>query len=188
MKTVRLFSVVLAVALVAVAFSPFAVKPAEALGNSTVSATSPVESFMNAAAGLPLLAPLNAAAPSMTIRAENITTSVSGYGCTLISQSPADYTRMRSRQYFDAVWNVRNSGQRIWNASAVSFKYLWGAKMQTRGDSFGLNRNIGLGKKVSLVVDMVAPRALGGYSTTWVLVSGNQPICRLTLTLAVTRP
>jgi hypothetical protein len=187
MKAVRLFSVLLAVALVAVAFSPVAGKPAAALGSTTVATTSPVQSFLSAASGSPLLAPLSAAAPFMTIRVESVASATSSYGCTLVSQSPKDYTKMQSRQYFDAKWVVQNTGQRVWYASAIPFKYIGGAKMQTRGSVFDLPGNIGRGQKVALSVDMTAPKAKGGYSTLWGLYSGNQAFCRVTLTIAVTR-
>jgi hypothetical protein len=186
MKTVRLFSVVLAVALVAVAFSPFAAKPAEALGNPTVAMTSPVQSFLSAAAGLPLLAPLSDSAPFMTVRVESVASGTSDYGCTLISQTPKDYTKMGSRQYFDASWVVQNTGSRIWYESAIVFKYIGGTKMQTHGSVFGLPGDIGRGKKANLTVDMTAPKAKGGYSTLWGLFSGSKAFCRVTLTIAVT--
>lgn len=186
MKAVRLSSVVLALVLVVLAFSPVAAKPVAALpGVTTLSLTSPVQSFLNAASGLTLLEPLSASVPQVTLQLENAATG--GYACTLLSQSPKDYTKMKSRQYFDATWVVQNSGSRIWSASATTFKYIGGAKMQTRGNEFDISQDIGRGKKLNLGVDMTAPKALGGYSTTWGLFTGKQSFCRVTLTIAVTR-
>jgi hypothetical protein len=185
MKAVRLFSVVMAFVLVVLAFSPAAAKSAAQPGPVTLMVTSPVQSFLNAASGLSLLEPMNASTPVISLSLENAATG--DYACSLVSQSPKDYTKMKSRQYFDATWVVQNSGRRIWYASATVFKYMGGTKMQTRGDVFDISQDIGRGKKLNLGVDMTAPKALGGYSTTWGLFSSKQAFCRVTMTIAVTR-
>jgi hypothetical protein len=186
MKAVRLSSVVLAFVLVVLAFSPAAAKPSVAQpGATTLMVTSPLQPFLNAANGLALLEPMNASAPLVTVSVESA--AATDYACTLVSQSPKDYTKMKSRQYFDASWVVQNSGRRIWYANAVSFKYIGGTKMQTHGNVFGIPEDIGRLKKLTLTVDMTAPKALGGYSTLWGLFTGKQAFCKVTMTIAVTR-
>jgi hypothetical protein len=186
MKTVRLFSVVMAVAIVAAAFSPSVAKPVATQSGQTVVVTSPVQVFVDAARGTPLLASMGVTAPFIKISVESASAS-SDYACKLLSQSPKDYTKMVSRQYFDMIWTVQNSGKRIWYANVVPFKYIGGTKMHTYGDSFGLPGNIGRGKKATLVVDMTAPKARGIYSTLWGLYSGRKAFCRVTLTIGVSR-
>ena len=186
MKAVRMFSVVMALALFAVAVFPFAAKPVAAQTGQTIMVTSPVQVLMEAARGMPLLAPMSVTAPFITLNVESASSS-SEYACTLIKQSPKDYTKMKTRQYFDMQWTVQNSGNRIWYASAIPFKYIWGPKMQTHGDTFSLPKDISRGKKVNLVVDMNAPKTQGIYSTTWGLFSGNRAFCRVTLTIGVSR-
>jgi hypothetical protein len=186
MKAVRMFSVVMALALFAVAILPFATTPVAAQANQTIMVTSPVQAFMDAARGMPLLASMGATAPFITMSVESASAS-SDYACTLVKQSPKDYTRMKTRQYFDMQWTVKNTGNRIWYASAIPFKYIWGAKMQTHGDTFSLPGDISRGKKVNLVVDMNAPKNQGIYSITWGLFSGSRAFCRVTLTIGVSR-
>lgn len=184
MKTVRVFSVVLAAALFVTAFVPFASAPA--VNALSASLNSPVQAFTDAANGLSLLAPMGIAAPMISASIEGSGTT-SGYGCTLLKQTPLDWKKMRPRQYFDAVWTVQNSGSTVWHGSSTKFAYVGGAKMQTRGDEFKLSNDVGRGKKVKLSVDMNAPKALGTYSTLWALFSGNQRFCKVTLTITVVR-
>lgn len=186
MKAVRVFSVVMALALLTVAILPFAAKPVAAQTSQTTLVTSPVQAFMDAASGMSLLAPMSITAPLITLNVESVSGS-SGYACTLVKQTPKDYTKMKTRQYFDMQWTVKNTGDHIWYASAIPFKYIWGAKMQTHGDTFSLPGDISRGKKVNLVVDMEAPKTQGIYSITWGLFASSRPFCRVTLTIGVSR-
>jgi len=180
MKAVRFSSVVLAILLVAVAFSPVAAKPVVAPLDPQLALSAPVQSFL----ALPWVASIGAAAPSLSIDVENAA-GANGYSCALVSQRPADYTKMVSRQYFDATWVIQNTGS-VWYSKGIQFKYIGGAKMQTRGNSFSLHSNVSRGKKVALTVDMTAPKALGGYSTVWGLYVNNKVFCKVTLIVAVT--
>jgi len=183
MKTVRMFCVVMAAALFVTAFAPFVAAPQAAQSALSAAITAPVQAFADATQGLPLLAPMSIAAPLISVN----TTTSSDYGCTLIRQSPLDWTKMRSRQYFDMVWTVQNSGNAVWHASATKLAYVGGAKMQTHGDSVGLSGDVGRGKKTKLTVDMNAPKAQGTYSTLWALFSGSQRFCKVTITITVVR-
>lgn len=186
MKAFRMFSIVMALALFVGAVVPFAAKPVAAQASQTIMVTSPAQAFVDAARGMSLLAPMSVTAPLITMSVESAAPS-SDYACTLVKQSPKDYTKMVTRQYFDMQWTVRNTGQHIWYANWVPFKYIWGAKMQTHGDRFSLPGDVGKGEKVNLVVDMEAPKTQGIYSITWGLFSGNRAFCRLTFTVGVHR-
>jgi hypothetical protein len=185
MKAVRMFSVVMALALFAAAMFPFAAKPVAAQASETIMATSPAQAFVDAARGMSLFAPMSITAPLITMSVEGASTS--GYSCTLIKQTPKDYTKMKTRQAFDMQWTVRNTGDRVWHASSTVFKYIYGPKMQTHGNAFELLSDVGKGQKVNLVVDMIAPRTQGIYSITWGLNTGNTTFCRVTLTIGVSR-
>lgn len=185
MKTVRMISIAMAVVMLVSAMVPFAVTSASAQKNDTAATTSPAQTFMEAASGMPLLAPMSISIPSITVRAQNVTSS--SYGCTLVRQSPADWVKMKSRQDFDMYWTVQNTGNAVWHANSTKFAYVGGTKMQTHGDAFRLNDDVGRGKKIKLGVDMVAPKAMGTYSTLWSLYSGNTSFCRVTLIVTVTR-
>lgn len=117
----------------------------------------------------------------------SVQTGRGNYGCTLIRQSPPDWYRMTPRQDFDAFWTIQNSGNAVWPSNQTKFRYLGGTKFQTRGNEFNLDSSIGLGKKLKIGVDMVAPRTPGIYSTTWALYAGNTRFCIVTLVIRVTR-
>lgn len=184
MKTVRMFSIAMAVVMLVAAVLPFAVTSASAQESTSFTTASPARTFGEAARGFPLLAPMSISAPVIAMSVENSTSS--SYGCTLIRQSPIDWVKMKSRQSFDVHWTVQNTGA-VWHANATKFAYIWGPKMQTHGDEFRINNDVGRGQKIKLSVDMIAPKSLGTYSTTWALFSGNTRVCRVTLTLTVTR-
>ena len=187
MKAVRIFSVVMALALFAVAVFPFAAKPVAAQTSQTIMVTSPIQAFVDATRGMPLLAPMSVTAPFIALSVESAPAAASDYACTLIKQSPKDYTKMKTRQAFDMQWTVRNTGKRIWHANTTVFKYVYGPKMQTHGNVYDIPDDVGKGEKINLVVDMIAPKTQGIYSITWALNTGNQTFCRLTLTIGVSR-
>jgi hypothetical protein len=109
----------------------------------------------------------------------------SDYACTVVSQKPANWTIFHSRDSFDAVWKVRNTGNNIWQTSGFDFVYLSGTKFQTHADEFDLPANVSQGKTIDLKVDMEAPKAKGYYTTTWGITIGSQAFCTLTLSINV---
>ena len=185
MKIVRMFSIAMAVIMLVATIVPFAVTPAAAQESTRLSTSSPAQAFVNAAQGLPLLAPMSISAPVISLNVEQVTSG--SYGCTLVKQTPTDWVKMRRRQSFDVYWTVQNTGGAVWHANATKFAYVGGTKMQTREDAFRINNDVGRGKKIKLGVDMVAPKTLGTYSTLWALYSGKTSFCRVTLTVTVTR-
>lgn len=185
MKTVRVFSVVMAAILFVTAFLPFAAAPAAAQSVLSTAINAPAQAFVDATQGMPLLAPMGLAAPLISFSTEAATSS--SYGCTLIRQTPKDWTKMRPRQSFDMVWTVQNSGSAVWHAKSTKLAYVGGTKMQSKGSEMTLTSDVGRGKKTKLTVDMIAPKAQGTYSTLWALFAGNTRFCKVTLTVTVVR-
>jgi len=185
MKTVRVFSIAMAVILVITAAVSITASPAVAQTNNSPESASLAQTFMETARGLPLLAPMSIAAPVISLKVENLASSA--YKCTLVSQTPADWVKMVKRQSFDTFWTVRNSGSAIWRSTSTRFAYVGGTKFQTNTSSFAIPNNVGIGGKIKLGVDMIAPRTAGTYSTLWALYAGNTQFCRVTLTLTVKR-
>lgn len=184
MKTVRFAAVFLALALFAAAVLPPVAQPVAAQG---LPAESPAQSFVDAALGLPLLAPMSMVSiPVITVSVENVSAS-KDYACTLVSQKPKDWTKMQRRQIFDATWTVRNTGTKTWGKSGIDFKYVSGTKMHTHGDSYDLAKDVGSGKSTTLIVDMVSPKTKGYYTAVWGLYKGNQVFCKLSITINVNR-
>ncbi len=184
MKTVRFAAVALALALFVTAVVPLAAQPVAA---QNFVAGSPTQAFADAAFGLPLLAPMSlAAAPVITFSFESAAAG-SNYACTLISQSPKDWTKMGRKHIFDAKWTVKNTGTKNWGKNGIDFKYISGTKMHTYASAYDLAQDVGRGKKISLAIDMISPKYKGYYTAVWGLYTGNISFCKVSVTINVNK-
>lgn len=169
MKTNKILTVSILLLVIVSLFAGFTAMPADAMAKINSSASA-------------LVSPMSLVFPAVSMSAAGVTST--SYSCKLVTQTPADWVKMVRRQSFDAYWTVQNTGA-VWNSSSTRFVYLGGTKFQTHGDSFYLGKNVGVGGKIKLGVDMMAPKTPGTYSTTWALKSGNTTFCRVTLILTV---
>lgn len=184
MKTTRFAILFLALALFAAAALPVAAQP---VAEQYLTSELPAQSFVDAALGLPLLAPMSLVSiPAITVSVENVSAS-KDYACTLVSQKPKDWTKMQRRQIFDATWKVRNSGTKNWGKSGVDFKYISGTKMHTYGEAYDLAKDVGSGKNTTLIVDMISPKTKGYYTAVWGLYKSGKVFCKLSVTVNVNR-
>ncbi len=184
MKTVRFVAVFLALALFATVALPPAAQPVAAQGLPT---ELPAQSFVDAALGLPLLAPMSMVSiPVITVSVESVA-ATKDYACALVSQKPKDWTKMQRRNIFDATWTVKNTGTKTWGKSGVDFKYVSGTKMHTYEDAYDLSKDVGAGKTITLIVDMISPKTKGYYTAVWGLYKGSQAFCKLSVTINVNR-
>lgn len=110
--------------------------------------------------------------------------SSDNYACQVISVSPANGTRFNARDDFDAVWRVRNNGQRNWDRNSVDFIYDSGDRIH-KVSGYDLSSNVRSGDTTNLGADMEAPRDPGTYTTYWTLRVGNNEFCRMSLTINV---
>jgi len=180
MKIVRFVALFLALALFVTATLPFAAQP--------VAAQSlPTQSIADAALELPLLAPISLISiPVVTISVETVAAG-KDYACTLASQKPKNWTKMQRRHIFDAMWTVKNSGNKNWGNNSIDFKYISGTKMHTYADTYDLSKNVGSGKTITLIVDMISPKTKGYYTSVWGLYNGGKAFCKLSITVNVNR-
>jgi hypothetical protein len=111
-------------------------------------------------------------------------TSSDTYACQVISVDPPNGTTFGSRTDFDATWRVKNIGKRTWDKSEVDYAYESGTKIQ-KVDLYDLSSNVISGGTTNIVVDMVAPKNPGSYTTTWVLRNTNKVFCKFSLTINV---
>lgn len=184
MKPVRLISVVFAIGLFVTAFVPASSLQKTALPNkNTVALNIPAQSFVEAALGSPMT--FLADEPIISVTVDAVSSAGSNYACSLVGQTPANWTRMGRRQYFDAKWTVKNIGTKTWTTSEFDLRYISGTKMHTNGNVYELKKNTGPGKKVTLIADMTAPKTLGYYTAYWGLFVGNSVFCRLSITINV---
>ncbi len=105
--------------------------------------------------------------------------------CTLVSVAPTRANSMPTRNDFDAVWEVKNTGSKNWESSGVDYKYVSGEKIHKRGSAYDLPTTVKPGEKLTIRVDMLAPSTAGTYTTNWALVEGSRTLCSLPLTITV---
>lgn len=111
-------------------------------------------------------------------------TSSDNYACQVTSHSPANGTTFGSRADFDAVWKVKNIGQKNWDRNSVDYRYTSGAKIH-KVAIYDLSANVPKGGTTDIIVDMVAPKDAGTYTTTWNLYVGSKAFCNMSLTIVV---
>jgi len=111
-------------------------------------------------------------------------TSNQAYSCQILSVTPANGTSFAGRTDFDATWKVRNNGQRNWNKDIVDYIYWSGDRIQ-KVDTYDLQTTIRRGESTDLIVDMVAPKNNGTYTTVWSMRAGTETFCTLSLTIVV---
>jgi len=189
MKATRYVLAALVVVLLIATFAPLPAAQKTPAANTT-TLNNPTQAFMEAALGLPFLAPMTISASAPIVSVTTDTLATRDYACRLTSQTPADWTKMSGRQDFDARWTLQNTGLKTWSTSVMDYKYLGGKRMHTRADIYDLRVNVAPLKKVTLVVDMAAPKYDGNYSwytTTWGLARSNIVFCRFTMTIVVNR-
>jgi hypothetical protein len=110
--------------------------------------------------------------------------SSDNYACQILSINPANGTTMKQDTDFDAVWKVKNIGQKTWDQNSVDFVYDSGTDMAKK-DGYDLSGNVKSGQEISLGADMVAPTKNGNYTTTWTLRVGSDEFCKMSLTINV---
>ena len=111
-------------------------------------------------------------------------TSSDNFACRITRVSPANGTNFNPRDDFDAIWTVRNIGQRNWDRNSIDIFYSSGAKIH-KVSGYDLDSNVRVGDSIDVGVDMQAPKDSGTYSTTWVMRRGDNEFCTLNLTIVV---
>lgn len=102
--------------------------------------------------------------------------------CEILSVTPS---RVTTRADFDAVWTIKNTSGKDWDASSVDYKYISGTKLHKRAAAYDLPKTVKAGETVKIVVDMLGTDQAGTYTTNWALVSGSTTLCNLPMTLTV---
>ena len=111
-------------------------------------------------------------------------TSSQNYSCQITKVTPANGTRFNPRDDFDAIWTVRNNGQKNWDRNSVDYVYSSGDKIH-KVSGYDLDDNVKTGNSIELGVDMQAPKNSGSYNTTWTMRAGDKTFCTMTLSIVV---
>src|SRR6266508_4888159 len=114
--------------------------------------------------------------PSPTkTQAPTASSGVSGGGCEVISQDPANNTTLSPGKNFDASWLVKNKGTKTWDENSADYRYASGDKIHKQSIS-DLPTSVAPGGQVEIIVDMKAPNNSGTYSTTWQIRMGKNTV------------
>jgi hypothetical protein len=106
------------------------------------------------------------------------------YSCQVTRVSPANGSSFEPRDDFDAVWTVRNNGQKNWERSSVDYIYSSGDKIH-KVSGYDLDENVRTGNSIDLGVDMQAPKNEGTYTTTWTMRAGDKTFCTMMISIVV---
>ena len=112
-------------------------------------------------------------------------TPTSSYKCTISEQSPAYGATFKPKDSFDGRWVVKNTSSDTWAAANTDIAYVSGTKFQENTDVVDLSADVAKDGSTTIIVDMVAPKDNGTYSTAWAVRSGSTTVCMLYLTIKV---
>lgn len=122
--------------------------------------------------------------PTFTLASTGGGSSSDNYACRITKVSPANGSAFNPRDDFDAVWTVRNIGQKNWDRNSVDYIYSSGDKIH-KVSGYDLSKNVKVDESLDLGVDMQAPKDSGTYTTTWTMRAGDKTFCTMTLTIVV---
>jgi hypothetical protein len=122
--------------------------------------------------------------PTLTLSSNGGGSSSDNFACRITKVSPPNGSSFNPRDDFDAVWSVRNIGQKKWDRTGIDYIYSSGDKLH-KVSGYDLTSTVGVGDSIDLGVDMQAPKNSGTYTTTWTMRSGNKTFCTMTLTIVV---
>jgi hypothetical protein len=150
----------------------------------TITPTSTI-TLTSTATTVPSNTPLPSSTATATFIPWTLTPTQAAYECRITSTSPAANTTFAPNADFDANWAVKNTGLQKWISNEIDIRYLSGTRLQKTVDVVDLKNDVASGDSYTITIDMRAPADIGTYTTTWVIVRGDQVICNLPLTIIV---
>ena len=103
------------------------------------------------------------------------------FQCSITSLNPKSGMNLANGTSFDLAVTLANTGSEKWSKDNVDFKYLNGAKFQTKVDSIDLPADVSPGNSINLVIDMTAKTGTGVQNATWELVNSTTPFCTVNI-------
>jgi len=113
-----------------------------------------------------------------------LATPTENYACKVLSQKPVIGAVLAPRTDFDARWTVQNTGKKSWDGGSTDYLYVSGDKIH-KHDIYDLNKTVAPGQQVDIIVDMIAPKKAGTYTTTWNLRIGSNQFCTMQMVIVV---
>lgn len=102
--------------------------------------------------------------------------------CQIVSVQPG--RSVGKYEDFDAMWEIKNTSGKTWEASAVDYKYISGAAWHEKA-AYDLQKSVANGETFKVVVDMKAASTAGDYRVSWALVQGGTTLCNLSMGINV---
>jgi len=106
-----------------------------------------------------------------------------GSQCQLIALKPHNPV-LAPREKFETEWTLKNTGNELWLDSNVDFRFSEGKDMH-KTDVYDLPISVPTGGQVVITVPMVAPSNPGNYTSTWVLATKKETLCKVSVSIIV---
>lgn len=106
-----------------------------------------------------------------------------GSGCKVVALEPYNPV-LAPRTNFETKWTLQNTGNELWLDKNIDFKFSGGTDMH-RTDIYDLPSSAPPGGQVVITVPMTSPRNPGTYTSTWVLTTNKDTLCRVSVTVIV---
>jgi hypothetical protein len=113
-------------------------------------------------------------------------TATPQYACELVDKYPDQWAAFKPHSTFEARWKVKNTGASMWLPGRVALEYISGVKMYVGEDKQDLIYETAPGSLLLVIVDMLAPKARGNYTTVWGLVERRTGIAFCSFTAKIT--
>jgi hypothetical protein len=110
-------------------------------------------------------------------------TSSAGAQCQVVALKPNNPV-LSPGEKFNVEWTLRNTSTVLWLESNIDFKFSAGKDMHKK-DVYDLPTSVPTNGEVVLTVPMIAPNKPGNYTSTWVLASGKQVYCKVSISVTV---
>jgi hypothetical protein len=137
----------------------------------TKAATNtPLPTFTPLGGALPTLPPLSTLPALATATKQGFTGPDKA---VYITQSPSDYSTVKTGQVFNITWRLQNTGTTTWNQNYAYRFYSATAKIPTSANGYNLTATVAPGAFADLTAVATAPSSPGTYDTLWVLTNAN---------------
>lgn len=113
-------------------------------------------------------------------------TATPQYACQLIDKYPDPWAAFKPRSTFEARWTLKNTGATIWYPSRVALEYISGVKMYVGDDRQSLVDDTAPDSLLLVIVNMLAPKTPGNYTTVWGLVEKRTGLTFCSFTAKIT--
>jgi hypothetical protein len=117
--------------------------------------------------------------------APTIVPTQGAYQCSITRLEPKYGAALTNGVGFDLSVTLKNIGTENWSRDSVDFKYLSGAKFQTKVDAIDLPVDVAAGDSIDLTVDMTANTGTGIQNAAWGLVIGSTTFCPVNVHVTV---